>query len=104
RVRSNPQRLSGISARPVPIRRNAARGQWHAICFVECRMLRKALLVCGSLSSLVYVAMTVLVARQWPEYSSFSQTISELSAIDAPTRSTWAVPGAVYTVLVTLFG
>jgi hypothetical protein len=29
--------------------------------------------------------MTVLVARQWPEYSSFSQTISELSAIDAPT-------------------
>ena len=67
-------------------------------------MLRKALLVCGILSSLVYVAMTVLVARQWPEYSSFSQTISELSAIDAPTRSTWAIPGAVYTVLVTLFG
>ena len=67
-------------------------------------MLRKALLVCGILSSLVYVAMTVLVARQWPEYSSFSQTISELSAIDAPTRSTWAAPGAAYTVLVTLFG
>ena len=67
-------------------------------------MLRQALLVCGILSSLLYVAKTVLVARQWPEYSSFAQTISELSAIDAPTRSTWAVPGAVYTVLVTLFG
>jgi hypothetical protein len=67
-------------------------------------MLRQALLVCGILSSLLYVAMTVLVARQWPEYSSFAQTISELSAIDAPTRSTWAVPGALYTVLVTLFG
>jgi hypothetical protein len=67
-------------------------------------MLRRALLACGILSSLVYVAMTVLVARQWPEYSSFSQTISELSAIDAPTRSAWAVPGGVYTLLVTLFG
>ena len=67
-------------------------------------MLRQTLLVCGMASSLIYVAMTVLVARQWPEYSSFSQTISELSAIDAPTRSAWAGPGAVYTVLVTLFG
>jgi len=67
-------------------------------------MLRKALLGCGILSSLLYVAMTVVVARQWPEYSSFSQTISELSAIDAPTRSAWALPAAFYTALVTVFG
>jgi len=67
-------------------------------------MLRQTLLACGILSSLLYVAMTVLVARQWPEYSSFSQTISELSAIDAPTRLTWALPGAFYTALVTVFG
>jgi hypothetical protein len=67
-------------------------------------MSRKTLLVCGIISSLLYVAMTVLVALQWEAYSSTSQTISELSAIGAPTRSLWAVPGAIYTVLVTAFG
>src|SRR5580765_5077637 len=67
-------------------------------------MLRRTLLVCGILSSMLYAAMTVLVALQWPGYSSASQTISELSAIGAPTRSLWLLPGAVYTVLVTVFG
>ena len=66
--------------------------------------MRKALLAGGILSSALYVAMTILVARQWEEYDSFSYTISELSAIGAPTRSMWVVPGAVYTILVTLFG
>ena len=67
-------------------------------------MLRKALLVCGILSSLLYAAMTVLIAMQWEGYSSASQTVSELSAIGAPTRSLWLLPGALYTVLVTAFG
>jgi len=53
---------------------------------------------------MLYVAMTILVAMQWEAYSSASQTISELSAIGAPTRSLWAVPGAIYTILVTAFG
>jgi hypothetical protein len=67
-------------------------------------MIRKILLVCGVLSSLLYVAMTVFVAMQWEGYSSASQTISELSAIGAPTRSLWVLPAAFYTVLVTAFG
>ncbi len=67
-------------------------------------MLRRILLVCGVLSSLLYVAMTVFVAMQWEGYSSASQTISELSAIGAPTRSLWVLPAAFYTVLVTAFG
>jgi hypothetical protein len=67
-------------------------------------MVRKTLLVCGILSSLLYVAMTVFIAMQWEGYSSASQTISELSAIGAPTRSLWVLPAAVYTVLVTAFG
>jgi len=67
-------------------------------------MARKSLLVCGILSSLLYVAMTIFVAMQWEAYSSASQTISELSAIGAPTRSLWAVPGAIYTLLVTAVG
>ena len=67
-------------------------------------MLRKILLACGVLSSILYAAMTVVVAQQWPAYDSASQTISELSAIGAPTRSLWMVPGALYTVLVSAFG
>jgi len=67
-------------------------------------MTRKILLVCGVLSSLLYVAMTILVAMQWEAYSSVSQTVSELSAVGAPTRSLWVLPAAFYTVLVTAFG
>jgi hypothetical protein len=62
-------------------------------------MIRKILLVCGILSSLLYVAMNVLVAMEWEGYSSVSQTISELSAIGAPTRSLWVLPAAFYTFL-----
>ena len=61
-------------------------------------MLRKASLICGILSSLLYAAMTVFIAMQWEGYSSASQTVSELSAIGAPTRSLWLLPGALYTV------
>jgi hypothetical protein len=67
-------------------------------------MLRKALLACGILSSILYALMTVLVARQWDAYSSAAHTISELSAIGAPTRAIWILPAACYTVLVTAFG
>jgi Protein of unknown function (DUF998) len=67
-------------------------------------MLRKTLLVCGILSSILYLVMTVFIAMQWEGYSSASQTISELSAIGAPTRSLWVLPGAFYAVLVTAFG
>lgn len=67
-------------------------------------MARKLLLTCGIVSSLLYVAMNAFVAMQWPEYSSASQTVSELSAIGAPTRSLWVILGFAYTVLVTAFG
>lgn len=68
------------------------------------KMPRKTLLACGILSSVLYVAMLLIVAMQWEGYSSASQTISELSAIGAPTRLLWVLPAAVYTVLVTAFG
>jgi len=66
--------------------------------------LRKALLACGVLSSLLYAAMLVFVPTGWAGYSSTSQTISELSAIGAPTRALREWPGAFYTVLAALFG
>ena len=67
-------------------------------------MLRTTLLACGILSSMLYVAMVVLIGGQWDGYSWMSQTISELSAIEAPTRPPWVIAGALYTVLVTAFG
>jgi len=67
-------------------------------------MVRKVFLVCGIVSSLLYVVMTVVVAMQWEGYHSASQTVSELSAIGAPTRPLWFLPGIAYSLLVTAFG
>ncbi|MFL5386882.1 MAG: DUF998 domain-containing protein [Longimicrobiaceae bacterium] len=66
--------------------------------------LSTALLACGVLSSLLYAAMCAVVAMRWEGYSSASQTISELSAIGAPTRPLWVSLAFVYTLLVALFG
>jgi hypothetical protein len=67
-------------------------------------MARDLLLLCGILSSLLYAAISILVAMQWEDYSSASQTVSELSAIGAPTRALWVPLGIVYTLLVAAFG
>jgi hypothetical protein len=64
-------------------------------------MVRKLLIFCGILSSLYYVAINTLVPGLFEGYDINSQTVSELSAIDAPTRSLW-VPLAFFYVL--LFG
>jgi len=67
-------------------------------------MVRKSLLICGILSSLLYAAMNVFVPMQWEGYSSASQTVSELSAIGAPTRPLWVWLGTIYSLLVAAFG
>ncbi len=67
-------------------------------------MTRKLSLMCGIVSSLLYVGMNVLVPMQWDGYSSASQTVSELSAIGAPTRPLWVPLGIAYTLLVAFFG
>ena len=67
-------------------------------------MLQKSLLICGIVSSLLYVAMNVFVPMWNEGYSSVTQTVSELSAIDAPTRMLWVIPGFLYTLLVAAFG
>jgi hypothetical protein len=65
--------------------------------------LPQFLLRCGTLSSLLYVAMNIYFARQFEGYDSVTQTVSELSAIGAPTRSRWVVLGVVYTLLMIAF-
>lgn len=67
-------------------------------------MIRKILLICGILSSLLYVAMNVFMPLLYEGYSSVSQTVSELSAIGAPTRQLWVLLGTVYSLLVAAFG
>jgi Protein of unknown function (DUF998) len=67
-------------------------------------MERKLLLVCGILSSLLYVATIVLAAMRWEGYSSTSQTVSELIAIDAPTRPLVVPLFVTYALLVYAFG
>jgi hypothetical protein len=66
-------------------------------------MLRKAALVCGILSSLLYVAINIIVPMQWQGYSQASQTVSELSAVGAPTRVLWVVLSTPYTFLMIAF-
>lgn len=67
-------------------------------------MVRKLLLGCGVASSVLYAGLNVFVPMLWPEYNSIDQTVSELSAIDAPTRTVWFPFGLLYAVLVIAFG
>jgi hypothetical protein len=67
-------------------------------------MARKNLLICGILAMLWYVAMNILVPMRYPGYDSASQTVSELSAINAPTRTFWFVLGIFYSLFFIAFG
>jgi hypothetical protein len=62
------------------------------------------LLIGGILSSLLYAAMLVFIPMRWEGYSSASRTVSELSAIDTPTRSLWVSLGLLWTMLYAAFG
>jgi uncharacterized protein DUF998 len=66
--------------------------------------LRTALVACGIVGPLLYAAMTFFVGLLWEDYSATSQTISELSAIGAPTRRLWTMLGIVYSLLTIAFG
>src|SRR5690348_2636037 len=67
-------------------------------------MTRKVLLVCGVLSSLLYLAANIITVMLYPGYSVFSGTVSELSAVGAPTRSLWVTLMVPYSLLVIAFG
>ncbi|HYL56053.1 MAG TPA: DUF998 domain-containing protein [Gemmatimonadales bacterium] len=67
-------------------------------------MTRKVLLTCGVAASVLYAAMNVIAAVVYQGYSSISQTVSELSAIGAPTRGLWVALATVYSLLVMAFG
>jgi hypothetical protein len=67
--------------------------------------LRKLLLVCGVLASLLYVGIDVLSAIFYPEYHSFSAVaISELMATGAPTERLVDPLFVLYDLLMIAFG
>jgi hypothetical protein len=66
--------------------------------------MRKALLTCGILASLWYVAINIFVPMLDKQYHVASLTVSELSAIGAPTRITWVLLCMLYPLLFAAFG
>jgi uncharacterized protein DUF998 len=65
------------------------------------RSVRLALLACGIVAPLIYIATDVIASMRWAGYSYRDQTISELNAIGAPTRPLTIVLGLVgYTFLI----
>jgi hypothetical protein len=67
-------------------------------------MKQTLLLSCGILSSLLYIGMNAFVPPLFEGYSVASQTVSELSAIGAPTRTLWVWFGTLYAALLMAFG
>jgi len=66
--------------------------------------LQKFLLTCGVLSSAWYVLINIYVPYFYPGYSVADLTVSELSAIGAPTRILWDLSCVFYLLLFSVFG
>lgn len=67
-------------------------------------MRQTVLLLCGILSSVLYVAIDFAGSLVWRGYDPMSQAISELTATGAPTRDLLVVPFLGYGALVIAFG
>ncbi len=67
-------------------------------------LARKIFLICGILSSPLYVPAPILGALVWEGYNSIAQPVSELGAIDAPSRPLMITLGTIYDLLVLAFG
>jgi hypothetical protein len=74
------------------------------IIFFRHPILPGFLLACGVLSSIWYLVINIIVPLQYDGYSILSQTVSELSAIDTPTRDLWTFLCVFYTLLLIAFG
>jgi hypothetical protein len=64
-----------------------------------CAARTRLLLACGAGATLLYVGMDTVSALLTSGYSYKDQTISELSAVDAPARPYWLPLGLVYAAL-----
>jgi hypothetical protein len=87
-----PVMLGSLAAFPLIVRRN------------NTATVHKGLLFCGILSSAWYIAINFYVPMQDAAYSIASFTVSELSAIGAPTRILWVLLVLAYPLLFGAFG
>lgn len=77
----------------------------HAAHTVACmNTARKILLACGILSSLLYMGRDLAALVTYPGYDFANQVISEMSAIDLPSRGIDVAIGRAYGILMVLFG
>ncbi len=67
-------------------------------------MVRKILLTCGIVAALLYVVTTILGAMRYPGYSSTAHSVSELFAIDAPSKPFVDPLFVAYSLLWVAFG
>ncbi|MFX1606212.1 MAG: DUF998 domain-containing protein [Promethearchaeota archaeon] len=67
-----------------------------------CR-LRRYLLICGIISSVLYVTTDILGGIMWGNYDFTAQYVSELSAIGSPSRQLVIPLYVVYNILVVAF-
>jgi len=65
---------------------------------------QKNLLLCGIFSSAWYVIINIYVPLKYEGYDLASWTVSELSAIGAPTRQLWVLLALLYPLLFAAFG
>ena len=66
--------------------------------------ITKALLICGIVSTALYISTDIILSMSWQGYSYFNQAVSELSAIGAPTRPYWLAMSFIYNPLLIAFG
>ena len=95
------RRRPAVNISSAPASRRALPGNAAS---VRISTLNLWLLECGLAASLLYAAMNVVVPMFDVNYSCVTQTVSELSAIDAPTRPLWAALASIYTLFFVLFG
>jgi len=70
----------------------------------ETKAMQRILLTCGMLSSIWYILINIYVPFFYPGYSPADLTVSELSAIGAPSRILWVLSCTLYLLLFTAFG
>ena len=79
-------------------------GSSHPQAPQERSLIRKHLLICGALSSALYVGTDIIGALLYPGYDPLSQAISEMSAIGAPIAPLLVPLYFAYALLFTAFG
>ena len=81
--------------------------QWTSVARTAAgsqRWVQRLLVGCGIAAPVLYVVMNIVAAIRFTGYSTVNQTVSELSAVSAPSRPLWVRLAIVYGLLLVAFG